>query len=85
MKPTDDDRMRWILQWMRANGPASSRIAKFHDDFHAEFGGKRLVIPANVRPVAEAMDLLRRLYRAGNVCRTDLTPRIRPATFEFFV
>jgi hypothetical protein len=38
---TVEAQQEWILQWLCENLEASALTAKFHNEFHARFGGTR--------------------------------------------
>ena len=63
----------WVLEYVRKNRGVDRLDAKFHDDFHAIWGGPREVYPIGAYPARKAMRALGSLYKKGKLTRSTRT------------
>lgn len=64
---------QWVLDWIKENVEASSVNQKFHDEFHAQFGGARKFYFWGAQPVRKAMRLLSKLHQEGKLDRRRIS------------
>lgn len=60
----------WVLEYARKNRGVNRLDAKFHDDFHALWGGPREFHAIGACPCRKAMRALGSLYKQGKLTRS---------------